>query len=112
MRSAEVATWTVTEAELLPGVGSVVVELTVAVFEIELPFGLLGSTVALILTIWEVPAPMSPRLIELLPGQGVSGVQGPVVSTQYIGFCNDESRTSLRLTAAASEGPLFVTVIV
>src|SRR5437763_665786 len=78
-RSAEAVTVVVTVAELLAGVGSVVGEAAVAVFEIVLPLGVLEATVALIVTCWELPAAMSPRLIELLAGQGVSGVQVAVV---------------------------------
>src|SRR5438093_458739 len=81
-RSACVVTVVEALELLLPGVGSVVEEPTVAVLLIVLPFAAAGSTVALMMTTCELEAAMSPSAIVFEFGHGVSGVQVPLGTTQ------------------------------
>ena len=85
---------------LLPGIGSLVDEPTVAVFEI-VPLAL-GATAYVVVKVAFAPA----AIVGNEQGKGV--VQAPLLERKII----PGGVGSLTTTPVASEGPLFVTVIV
>lgn len=109
-----VPTTDVAEAVLLAGVGSVVVEVTVAVFVMLVPIGLAGLIITMIVK-FATPAAGSDAIehvtVPVAPPAGVVHKKvGPAVwdSETKVVFAG---MTSVSVTAAASDGPLFVTAI-
>ena len=101
-RSAVAALNDVTAVALLfPGVGSDVVLLTVAVLESVVPLKD-GGVEKVLVIVFDWPAVIVPS------EQGKGPVQAPALETKFA----PAGVASVTLTAAASDGPLLVTVIV
>ena len=103
-RSAEALTLTVLVAVLLPGVGSVVVLVTVAVFPTTLPWATLLFTLATIVIV-AVAALASVPIVQF--GADQEPTEGVALTKVIVA-----GSTSATETACASDVPLFVTVMV
>src|SRR5687767_9968847 len=99
-------------ATLFSGSGSGVGELTSAVLERLGPAAVELATVPRITIVTLEPSVMVPRLAEPVHGMdGVHSVAGEL-NVQYVSPVSSVGRTSVRLTACASDGPLLLAVIV
>ncbi len=110
-RSADVVTVVVAVAELLPGVGSLVEELTVAVFDSTVPAAVDGATSTTSVKKSTVGAneELVHETVPVPPTAGVVHDQGPVVESETnVVFAGNVSENEAE---AALLGPLLVIVI-
>jgi hypothetical protein len=106
--SADVLTVVDATDVLFAGVGSVVVLLTVAAFEIEEPFGVPALTLTVSVMVAEPPL-MSVPALQVTAGPAATHVPCDGVAETNVVFAGSVSDTE---TPFASDGPLLVTVIV
>ena len=103
LRSAEVVTVVVAVAVLLAATGSLVVELTVAVLVMTVPFSILALTVATMINVTLASAARTPILqvgaLHVVPTDGVALTK-----------VSPAGRLSVTDTDCASLGPRLVTV--
>ncbi len=104
------STSVVAVAELLPGTGSSVVELTLAVFESTADPDVDGSTFARIFTVFDPPAAIVPNEVEPVHAPPALGSQA--APSQNVSPVNSTGSVSLDGTPAASDGPAFETTMV
>jgi hypothetical protein len=95
--------------ELLPGVGSGVEEVTVAVLLIEEPFGVAGETLTVRENVADAPE-ASERMLQVMVGPVVQLNGGPTVCPSETNVVFGGS-VSLHETLAAADGPAFATVM-